>query len=374
MSLQKLGIVGAGPAGAWLAYKLSQAGFKVLLFDARAPWDKPCAGGLDPLVWSEFPELLPLQEQALANASARVITTRKERIEIELKNPIYTLSRKTLGQFLIERATKAGANFARQKIAGFEPSSQGFELRDDSGEKFSIDFLVGADGAAGVVRNRLCPGWSSRDYCATVSLNLPGRVNLPLTLQYFPGVQGYAWIFPGREQSALGMGVRASTCKAGKIFTYLEQMVSAEPALAQARSRLRAEAKRALIPALRFKALCRQKVVSENWALVGDASGAAHAASGEGIYYALKTASLLAESLFAGEPESYQRKWWHLCKQELLGPSLWSSAFFNQRVQDFLAGKLKQSPSARQVAMELVSCSRPARSELLRLMFKMLFE
>ena len=42
----RVGIVGAGPAGAHLAHELSRAGATVYLYDAREAWEKPCGGGV----------------------------------------------------------------------------------------------------------------------------------------------------------------------------------------------------------------------------------------------------------------------------------------------------------------------------------------
>ncbi len=40
-------VVGGGPAGSTTAYRLAEAGARVLLVDkARFPRDKPCGGGL----------------------------------------------------------------------------------------------------------------------------------------------------------------------------------------------------------------------------------------------------------------------------------------------------------------------------------------
>src|SRR5437764_6757772 len=44
--VMRVAIVGAGPAGAHLAYLLSRSGADVLLFDAREAWEKPCGGGV----------------------------------------------------------------------------------------------------------------------------------------------------------------------------------------------------------------------------------------------------------------------------------------------------------------------------------------
>ena len=48
MSIRKveIGIVGAGPAGARAGELLADAGAEVVLLDPKAPWEKPCGGGI----------------------------------------------------------------------------------------------------------------------------------------------------------------------------------------------------------------------------------------------------------------------------------------------------------------------------------------
>jgi hypothetical protein len=52
-----MAIIGAGPAGAYLAYRLAAAGVKIALFDPKVPWEKPCGGGITHKAWSRFPLL-----------------------------------------------------------------------------------------------------------------------------------------------------------------------------------------------------------------------------------------------------------------------------------------------------------------------------
>ena len=54
---QTIAIIGAGPAGSMLAYKLASSGRRVHLFDHRAPWEKPCGGMLSAATIDENPEL-----------------------------------------------------------------------------------------------------------------------------------------------------------------------------------------------------------------------------------------------------------------------------------------------------------------------------
>src|SRR5690606_37568305 len=56
-----VGIIGAGPAGARAAELLAAGGWEVLLFDPKAPWEKPCGGGIPAHGFIHFPELRELE-------------------------------------------------------------------------------------------------------------------------------------------------------------------------------------------------------------------------------------------------------------------------------------------------------------------------
>jgi hypothetical protein len=52
-----------------------------------------------------------------------------------------------------------------------------------------------------------------------------------------------------------------------------------------------------------------RKVCGENWALLGDAAGFADPVTGEGIYYALRSAELFAGAFARGDVQSYETSW-----------------------------------------------------------------
>ena len=53
----------------------------------------------------------------------------------------------------------------------------------------------------------------------------------------------------------------------------------------------------------------KRTVCGDDWALLGDAAGFADPVTGEGIYYALRSAELFAEAYLRGEFRSYETKW-----------------------------------------------------------------
>ena len=75
--------------------------------------------------------------------------------------------------------------------------------------------------------------------------------------------------------------------------------------------KLRATAERyaARIPGLADQTWDKRRACGEGWALLGDAAGFADPVTGEGIYYALRSAELFADAFIKGQPEEYEQRW-----------------------------------------------------------------
>src|SRR5207244_12009189 len=73
--------------------------------------------------------------------------------------------------------------------------------------------------------------------------------------------------------------------------------------------RHQAERYAARIPGLSPPTWDTRKACGEGWALLGDAAGFADPVTGEGIYYAIRSAELFVDSYLSGKPLSYERLW-----------------------------------------------------------------
>jgi flavin-dependent dehydrogenase len=85
----------------------------------------------------------------------------------------------------------------------------------------------------------------------------------------------------------------------------------ATPQRSRIEEHLRSTAERyaARIPGLAAKTWDSRKVSGDDWALLGDAAGFADPVTGEGIYYALRSAELFAEAYLSGDALSYEKRW-----------------------------------------------------------------
>jgi flavin-dependent dehydrogenase len=105
-----------------------------------------------------------------------------------------------------------------------------------------------------------------------------------------------------------------------------------------------------ILPALRSRTLETLEVCGEGWATVGDSAGLVDPITGEGLYYALRSAELCAQAVLAGRPAAYAV---HLGEEIL--PELILAARVAQR---FYSGKVfGESILERMVALTAQSGS-----------------
>ena len=110
MSVCDVIIVGAGPAGSTLAYRLAQADLNVLLLErATMPRVKPCGRGIDGLFMKNLPPGIDLEGVIEATATETIVRFQGQTQGLyPLPEPIYMTQRKFLDQRLAQSAMDAG--------------------------------------------------------------------------------------------------------------------------------------------------------------------------------------------------------------------------------------------------------------------------
>jgi flavin-dependent dehydrogenase len=159
---------------------------------------------------------------------------------------------------------------------------------------------------------------------------LPACKEPPTVVAFLPGWAGYAWAFPRLDHISFGI---ATTQEAfahepldsllwNFMLGYYRQREDSKAHLWRSRKadherneRTRRELAStveryaARIPGVADKTWDSRKVYGAGWALVGDAAGFADPVTGEGIYYALRSAELFSECYLRGVPEAYEQRW-----------------------------------------------------------------
>src|ERR1700746_901320 len=99
-----IAIVGGGPAGALCGELLAGAGRKVVLFDEKLAWEKPCGGGLTHKALSQYPFLGEASAESKFIRHCELSSPMGRRARFELRHPLAIFSRMALNGLLLERA------------------------------------------------------------------------------------------------------------------------------------------------------------------------------------------------------------------------------------------------------------------------------
>ncbi len=322
-------IVGAGPAGSFAAELLAKSGVRVALFDGRPEGEpKACGGGVTAKALKAWPQLL--------NAVGRTITEldlyspSSKRLHLVLDEPFAIYSRVAFDNYLRDRARDAGAHVIAEKISARRSTrtESGWRLKSDTGTEWTGLFLVAADGANSGIAKKLAGPLQPSDMEVAFGYRAPLPANnvAPTVVAFLPRWVGYAWAFPRPDHISFGIATTQDTFEHEPLDQLLWQFMSGyylqcegrkvnfwghTGDRAQIEEHLRRVAERyaARIPGLSAKTWDSRTVCGDDWALLGDAAGFADPVTGEGIYYALRSAELFAEAYVSSAPVSYEKSW-----------------------------------------------------------------
>jgi geranylgeranyl reductase family protein len=321
-------IIGAGPAGATAAYLLASQGFKVLIIDKSTfPRDKLCGGLLTMKTVRLLECIFAVSLDYLKNQ--RIITYQSFHYKVGsskgvsihgcMDYPFHFVQRSIYDAFWLQMAQKAGAEFrGGEKFVALDITSK--KLTTNSGHEICGKYILGADGALSRTRRLLStggfikPDWQSQ-MATTLEVFISNRYIPKLTdypAIYFGHIPwGYCWSFPGEDFRILG--IAGLSLKSGKLLrkgfhAFLES--------------LNISVKR--LPLFKSHALPYGNFLSHpghgNVILLGDACGLADPLLGEGIYYAHKSAQLVAKALLESfdDPQKVFNKYKRYLAQDII--------------------------------------------------------
>lgn len=282
MKVFDVAVVGSGPAGSIAAYHLARDNFQVALIEKKIhPRPKPCGGGLQ----EKARRLLPF---GISEAVERVISGMvfqlglKDRFIRRSAAPVaYNLSRERFDHFLVRQAVGAGTILIEgEGLRGLEFKEGHVSLLTEN-NRFLAKVVIGADGAASVVRKVINPKGVAQE---TVGLiyelekdntfcSIPEDLFI---IDWGTVPAGYAWIFP--KERTLTTGVMAPKALSRHLVRYLDAFLEREG--------LRLDRKK--IKAYPIPTRTLGEPISSRWGiLVGDAAGLTDPFTGEGLYYAI---------------------------------------------------------------------------------------
>ena len=353
----RVGVVGGGPAGSRAAELLARHGARVILYEARPGWEKPCGGGVPGAAADSFPFLNdPALSPRLAR-QARIYSCTNREAVVPLAEPLRIFSRRELNAFLLERARRSGAGIRGLRVRRLWREDRFWRVRDASGSVETFDFLVGADGAGGMVRRRIpAEGVAPLERTLGIGCFLDGYTSDEIILKFFPGLPGYLWIFPRTDHLAVGICAPAGPARGEDLRSEMERFLVELYGAAVLR-RLRRYG--AVIPTTPSWGRVRSRCQGEGWALVGDAAGFVDPLTREGIRYALSSADLLSGALLEGRPALYGERWERAAGAELDWAARHRDGFFSRGFIEAFTVLASASTAVQGVVSDLVAGRQP---------------
>ena len=317
--MYKVAIVGAGIGGSYLSYRLAQQGLETITFDFRVPHEKLCGGGITHKAMEEFPVLSDLTCPRNKVWKADIISPNNRAVTIDLVKPLTVFNRKDLDYSLLLKAQETGAEFRKERVRSFAQEGRHWRVFTEKGE-YRTEKLVGADGALSGTRRRLGLPLKLDDCFLALQCTLCVQEDA-VTFKFFPHIQGYLWAFPRVDALAVGIASKEWTTAGRrgmkeKLLAFVGQHY---PGNADGIS-LRG----AYIPFFSDADYEDQGICSESWALIGDAARFVDPISGEGMYYALYSADILADCIKEDKILEYEG----LCREHFGGNLLKASRGF----------------------------------------------
>jgi len=193
-------IIGAGPAGSYLAYLLANK--EVQVFEDHNTIGKPvqCTG----IITQSIKDIINIKKRFLINQVTRtkVISQDGKSIDVKLRRPNLIIDRTEFDRYLAEKAEDKGAKFhLNHKYIDCREKNGRIELKLDGKTKTTeTDILVGADGPFSRVArtNNL---WQNRKYV----IGAQARVNIetePDQVEFFLNKGSFGWVVPENEKTA----------------------------------------------------------------------------------------------------------------------------------------------------------------------------
>jgi geranylgeranyl reductase family protein len=307
----EIAIIGAGPSGAHLASRLAAAGREVVLFDPKGAWEKPCGGGVPTRALREFAFILEntdyprklIYRVTLVSASDR-------RVTVDVDRPFAIYSREVLNGFILDRAIQAGANFVRAAVTDFSDEGNDWTINTDDGNQWKAKFLVGADGAASPTRRKLLGIFPKQDLALAFGYNIVIDEKLDeiikteeVVIRFPESFTGYLWAFPRPGMMNFGVASKLGERTSDELRALLADFVRKYYG-GRMPEKERINFFGAKIPTLDYTSWKDLQASGDRWALIGDAAGFCDPITGEGIYYAFKSADTLADAFVQSQGQS----------------------------------------------------------------------
>lgn len=283
-----IAIVGAGPAGNYLAYLLAKKGEDVHVYEDHPVIGCPvqCTG----IISHELENVMKIDKKFLTNTvtQAKIYSPNGSSLLVQFKKKNYIVNRTLFDSHLADMAMHEGARF-----------HLGHRFHENSGKKMKVndnivetDMLVGADGPFSRVA-KSNGMWCDRKFVTGNQITAEVECD-PTLVEFWVGIGLFGWLVPENENVAR-IGIVSYNDPTGDLQRLLKmrcpnpKIISREPGA---------------IPIYNPKQILQK----DHAYLIGDAATQVKATSFGGIIHGMKAADVLAR-----DPATYQKH----CRKEV---------------------------------------------------------
>ena len=277
-------IVGAGPAGSYLAYLLAKQGKDVALIEEHDKIGSPvqCTG----IVTGSIEKFVKLPNNIIANRCSKVIAVSKnERIVANTDEIV--MWRNKFDEFIADMAADAGAKIlTNHQFIGFN-NKNSIKIKNKNNNEIKnieSEVIVGSDGPSSAVAKAAGLNSNSKFY-----IGMQAKVKLKSDLVAFETHFGesfpnfFGWVVPESEDTVrLGLGAFNNT--RDYFYKFLESKTGSREILCW---------ESGIIPLYNPNKIIQK----ENVYLIGDAATQVKATTGGGIIPSLKAATTLCDCI-----------------------------------------------------------------------------
>lgn len=270
----RVGIIGCGIVGAYLAWKLAKQHEVTVFEQHNAIGKQACSGLISTRLWQFIPENKKLVENTL---NSIIINFDKKSVLLNLQPKLLVIDRKLLDRYVTGLAKRAGASLLlKNKITEISETRNTVVVKDRNRQQHEFDRLVGCDGPLSLARKSLRlknPAYRLGLFCYDASATARSNTAITYALK-----NGFSWIIP--RGSCNEYGVLESPALAKKIFLEFCK-------------------KQKIKPKKIYSGIVPQGLIvsnSDKIALCGDACGLTKPYSGGGVIWSLTAANLLVKN------------------------------------------------------------------------------
>lgn len=278
----KIGIIGAGIIGSYIAWKLAEKGFNVTVFEQKKKIGKEaCSGLISRRLWDKIPTNKKLEENLIRGIKLKFP---KKTVDIEFYPTMLAIKRDLLDKYVVNLAEKSGAKILLGKklkrifhVKGKKPTLMFTTKKRGKKQRkyYEFDYLIGCDGPLSTVRKSLKLKPPELKTGIFTYVNKKDNSDKAIITAF---KNGFGWVLPRGKK--IEVGVLEKPNKAKKIFGKFCKTKKIKPK----------EIYSALIP--------EGLIISnhDRIALCGDASGLTKPWSSGGIIWELTAADILIKN------------------------------------------------------------------------------